>query len=258
MSKLPVGCELYSVRFALAEDMPGTVKAVADMGYDGVEFFGQPQHSAKAYRQALDDAGTICCGWHTAFANMQDDKLEQTIEFNKVIGNTRLIVPGIPPEHRQTLDDWRRLADWFSEVAEKLEPHGMVTGYHNHTVEFEQLDGGYPWFTLFDNASSKVLAQLDNGHAFRAGANVVDTVMRYPGQGKSIHLKPYSRTLGQEDQMRGYDPLIGDDEIPWEAFFTACETVGGVEWYIIEYESNAYPELEAVDKCLQALRTMGK
>jgi sugar phosphate isomerase/epimerase len=258
MSKIPVGCELYSVRYALAEDMPGTVKAVADMGYDGVEFFGEPQHSAEAYKQALDDAGTICCGWHTPFSYMQEDRLAQTIEFNQIIGNKRLIVPGIPPEYRQTLADWRNLADWFSATAEKLEPFGMVTGYHNHTVEFEELDGGIPWHTLFDNASNKVLAQLDNGHAYRAGANVVETVMRYPGQGKSIHLKPYARALGQEDQMRGYDPLIGDDEIPWEAFFTACETIGGVEWYIIEYESNAYPELEAVDKCLQALRAMGK
>ena len=258
MSKLPVGCELYSVRLALAEDLAGTVKAVADMGYDGVEFAGAPQHDAEVYKQALDDAGTICCGWHTPFDHMQDERLEETIAFNKIVGNTRLIVPGIPPEHRQTLDDWRRLADWFSERAEMLEPYGMVTGYHNHTVEFTELDGGIPWYALFDNASDKVIAQLDNGHAFRAGADVVEVVERYPGQGRTIHLKPYSRTLGQEDQMRGYDPLIGDDEIPWTPFFTACESVAGAEWYIIEYESDAYPELEAVDKCLQALRAMGK
>ena len=78
----------------------------------------------------------------------------------------------------------------------------MVTGYHNHTVEFEELDGGIPWFALFDNASSKVLAQLDNGHAFRAGADVVEAVKRYPGQSKVVHLKPYSRTLGKVDPMR--------------------------------------------------------
>ena len=62
MSKIPVGCELYSVRFALAEDLPGTVKAVAEMGYDGVEFFGVPQHSAADYKQVLDDAGTAAVG----------------------------------------------------------------------------------------------------------------------------------------------------------------------------------------------------
>ena len=257
MPTLPVGCELYSVRLALADDLHGTIKAVADMGYDGVEFFGEPQHSAKVYKQALDDAGTICCGWHTPFAHMQDDRLDETIQFNQTIGNNRLIVPSIPAEHRQTLDDWRTMGDWFSSRAEKLESHGMVTGYHNHTVEFEELDGGIPWFALFDNTSDKVIAQLDNGHAFRAGADVVEAVSRYPGQGRTIHLKPYSRTLGQGG-MKGYEPLIGDDEIPWTPFFDACETIAGTKWYIIEYESDAYPELEAVDKCLQALRSMGK
>ena len=40
MSRVPIGLELFSVRNELAEDVRGTIKAVAEMGYEGVEFAG--------------------------------------------------------------------------------------------------------------------------------------------------------------------------------------------------------------------------
>ena len=40
MNKFPIGLQLYSVRDDLAADFEGTLKAVAEMGYDGVEFHG--------------------------------------------------------------------------------------------------------------------------------------------------------------------------------------------------------------------------
>ena len=52
--------------------------------------------------------------------------------------------------------------------------------------------------------------------------------------------------------------MIGEDDLPWAEIFRRCETGGGTEWYVVEYESDAYPPLEAVDRCLKALRAMGK
>ena len=258
MSKIPIGLELYSVRDVLKDDPRGTLKAVAEMGYDGVEFFGAPNYDPAELRGYCDEFGLEVCGWHTPYTHVQDDMLESTIAFNKTLGNNRIIIPMLPAEYRQSLDDWRKFGVFLSELADKLEPHDMITGYHNHNMEFEELDGGIPWFALFDTASDKVIAQLDNGHAFRAGADVVAAVKRYPGQAKTVHLKPYSRTLGKDDPHRGYDPVIGQDEVPWKPFFAACESVGGTEWYIVEYESDVMSSLEAVKQCVDALRAMGK
>ncbi|MCX6381603.1 MAG: hypothetical protein NT023_19365 [Armatimonadetes bacterium] len=36
--RLQIGLQLYSVREACAKDLPGTLKAIAKMGYTGVEF----------------------------------------------------------------------------------------------------------------------------------------------------------------------------------------------------------------------------
>ena len=261
MSKIPIGLQLYSVRHDLAQDVPGTLKAVAEMGYTGVEFFGMPQHEASYLKGILDEVGLVCCGWHTPYTLMQDDKLADTIAFNKTLDNNKLIVPSMPQELRATKAGWLKLAEEFNQIAEKLKPHGMVTGYHNHHIEFMDLEGELPWDTFFGNTNPEVVMQLDNGNALSSGIQVdmADFVRKYPGRGLSIHIKPYTGSLATaDDRHAAFQPIIGEDEIDWDNFFDACETVGGTEWYIVEYESDAYPPLEAVDRCLQALRKMGK
>ena len=93
--------------------------------------------------------------------------------------------------------------------------------------------------------------QLDTGNARHGGADILAILRKYPGRAKTVHLKPYSAT-------EGFRPAIGDDDTPWEEVFHLCETTGGTEWYIVEYESDAYPPLEAVRRCLEGLRALGK
>ena len=82
------------------------------------------------------------------------------------------------------------------------------------------------------------------------GADAVPFLEQYPGRATTVHLKEYSPT----DEKA----LIGDGDIPWTRIFELCETSAGTEWYIVEYESDAYMPLECIDRCLQNLRKMGK
>jgi sugar phosphate isomerase/epimerase len=258
VGKIPIGLELYSVRHELADDVRGTLKAVADMGYEGVEFAGAPQHSAQELRALLDEFGLLCCGWHTPFNLVQDDKLGETIEFNKVVGNKYVIIPGIPGSLVGSREAWGKMAGFFNELAGKLAPHGMMTGYHNHHVEFKPLDGEKPWDTFFGNTQKEVIMQIDLGNALYGGADLVSIMEDYPGRAVTVHLKPYSKEAGKDDPGLGFRPLIGEDDVPWEDIFRLCETTGGTKWYIVEYESDAYPPLVSVEKCLKNLRAMGK
>ncbi len=258
MTKIPIALELYSVRNEMKEDVRTTLHAVAEMGYEGVEFAGWHNHSAKELRTILDSEGLTCCGSHTPFSAVQADKLAETIEFNQILGNNKLIIPGIPADLRKTRADWLKLAGFFNELADKLAPHGMVTGYHNHHVEFAPLDGETPWDTFFGNTKASVIMQLDNGNAMLGGADTVGILKQYPGRAVTVHLKPFTRVADMSDHEAIFRPIIGQDDVPWADFFQACETVGGTEWYIVEYESDAYPPLEAVARCLNALRKMGK
>jgi sugar phosphate isomerase/epimerase len=258
MAKIPIALELYSVRHDLARDTAGTLRAVAQMGYDGVEFAGNPQNPADELRDLLRENGLRCCGWHTPWQLAQDDRLDGTIAFHKTVGNPNIIIPGLPGDMTRTRADWLRNARLLDRLAEKLIPHGMATGYHNHSAEFQPLEGELPWDTLFGNTGRGVIMQLDTGNALHGGADILGILRKYPGRATTVHLKPYSKTAARESAHAGFRPVIGEDEVPWDEVFRLCETLGGTEWYIVEYESDAYPPLEAVERCLKSLRAMGK
>jgi len=260
MTSIPIGLQLFSIRHEIAKDMGSTLEAVAKMGYVAVEFFGPPKHSAEELKSMLDGCGLQCCGWHTPFALVQEETLAETITFNQTLGNDKVIIPAIPAELRTSRADWLKLADFTNHLADKLAEHNMVTGYHNHQVEFQPIDGETPWDTFFGNTQQSVIMQLDTGNGIVGGAKPTELINTYAGRAVTVHLKPYSAGAANAagDPHAGFRPLIGEDETDWDGFFHACETVGGTEWYIVEYESDAYPALEAVDLCLQALRNMGK
>lgn len=251
MARIPIGLELYSVRGELAKDPRGTLKAVAEMGYEGVEFAGFPSSDPQEIKGMLDEFHLVCCGSHTGWALVQQDKLTETVAFNQALGNRYLIVPGLPGELTKSRADWMSTAQRFNEIAAKLTPQGMATGYHNHAAEFHPLDGETGWDIFFSHTNPEVIMQLDTGNAMSGGADPVAILKKFPGRAETVHVKPYHKTLG-------FRPLIGEDDCPWEEVFELCETTGGTQWYIVEYESDAYPPLEAVERCLKALKRMGK
>lgn len=250
MAKIPIGLQLYSVRHDCERDLPGTLKAVAKMGYDGVDFAGYYGYDANEIRSMLDDLGLKTCGAHLGLNTLLGDELKRTVEFQRILGNKYLIVPGLPESRRNSRAAWLETAGLFNEIAEKLEPEGMLTGYHNHSIEFTPMDGEMPWDTFYGNTRKEVIMQLDTGNALHGGADPVPFLEKYPGRAITVHLKEYSKTNDKA--------LIGEGEVRWDDVFRLCETIGGTEWYIVEQESYAYPPLECVGRCLKALKEMGK
>lgn len=255
MGKIPIGLQLYSIRHEAEADLAGTLKKIAAMGYEGADFAGYYGHSAADVKAMLDDAGLRCCGGHLGLNTLLGDELPKTIEYQATLENPYLIVPGLGAEYTGSVENWTRTAGVFNEIAEKLAPHGMYTGYHNHNTEFPPIDGQIPWEVFMSNTTQRVIGQLDMGNALNGGADLISLLRKYPGRSGTVHLKPYKTGLEGEAAFR---PIIGEDSVPWADVFEACETVGGTQWYIVEYESDAYPPLEAVHRCLDALRAMDK
>jgi len=249
MTPIPVGVQLYSIRDDCARDLPGALAAVAQMGYRGVEFAGYYDHSAVQLRRLLDENGLQCCGAHIGLNQLLDEALPRTVEFHLELGNRFLIVPGLAEEYRASRSAWQATARLFDEIAGKLAAHGLRTGYHNHHVEFERMDGEIAFDTFFGGVRPEVVMQLDTGNALHGGADPLEILRRYPGRASTIHLKEYSAS----------NPLalIGEGDLDWQAVFKACEA-GGTEWYIVEQESYPVPPLEAIARCRSALRQMGR
>lgn len=250
MARIPVALQLYSIREDCKKDLPGTLKAVAQMGYDGVEFAGYYNYSAADLRKMLDDNGLKCAGTHIKIDTLLGDELPKTVEFNKVLGNKFLIVPGLSEDRRNSIAAWKKTAEDFNRIADRLTPLGMYTGYHNHSHEFTDMDGEIPWDAFFGNTKKAVVMQVDTGNALHGGADVVPYVAKYPGRALTVHLKEYS-----QDHKTA---LIGEGKVDWQKVFQLCETVGATQWYIVEQESYAFAPMECVRKCRENLRKMGR
>lgn len=246
MVYIPVAVEMYSVRKEFTANPLETMKAIKAMGYEGVEFAGAPQFGADFYAALLKETGLVCCGWHTPWALVQDDKFEETVKLNQAVGNKNVIIPALGAK---THAEWADLGKQLNVISDKLAKYGMRTGYHNHASDFQPLEGKRTWDTFMAEANHRTIMQLDTGNAVAGGADIMAELNKYPGRCKTIHLKPY----GNEKK---FEALIGEDDCPWKEIFDFCQLKGDTEWYIIEYECPAYPALEAVEKCLKAVHAM--
>jgi sugar phosphate isomerase/epimerase len=253
--KIPIAVQLYSVRQECAKDLPATLAGVAKIGYKGVEFAGYYSRSGAELRKLLDDNGLKTAGSHIGIDNILADKLKETIDFNKEIGNRNLIVPSLGPKYTKTKELWLDTAKLFNEAAAKAKEEGLRVGYHNHSGEFKPLeDGAIPFDVFFGATDKDVIMQLDIGHALHGGCDPAAILNKYPGRAITVHVKEWSEAKSKAKE--GY--VVGEGDVKWDEVFQACETVGGTEWYIIEEETNAFQGLEGIDKSFQAMQKMGK
>jgi sugar phosphate isomerase/epimerase len=248
---VPIGLELYSVRGDLKQDLPGTVRSVAKLGYQCVEFFSPyfewTTDYAKQVRSELDELGIRCYSTHNGMPSFAPENIAKAIELNKILGTHYVVLAH--PGKVSAIDDWKRVADTLNTAEEKLSAEGLHAGYHNHDLEWKPVDGQKPLELLASNTNKKIMLQLDVGTCLETGNDPVAWIERNPGRIRSLHLKDWSPD-------RGYKVLFGEGTAPWQKIFTAAEKSGGVEYYLIEQEGSNYSELETAKRCLAAYRAL--
>lgn len=249
--KIPIGLELYSVREDLKADEKGTVRNVAKLGYQCVEFFS-PYYSwttdhAKEMRQELDELGIKCYSTHNDSQALSPAGIEKAIELNKILG-TRYVVLA-HPGNVHSVDDWMKVAERLNAANATLAKSGLHAGYHNHQLEWKLVDGKKPIELIAANTDKSVMLQLDVGTCVETGNDPVAWINRNPGRIRSLHLKEWSPEVG-------YKALFGEGKAPWKEIFAAAESTGGVEYYLIEQEGSRYSEIETAAKCLEAYKTL--
>ena len=246
---IPIGTQLWCVRTLLAKDVPGTLKALGAMGYQAVELENAFGKSGAEWKTHLDAAHLKACGFHHTLAELQGDRLATSVEFNQSIGNRNLIIRSLEPPVYKSADLLKKTADQVNEVAVRLKPHRMRVGYHNHMLDFNRIDGEYWWNRFADQTSKDVILQFDTGNASEMeGVTPQSLITRNAGRTVSMHVKPFSK--------KDPNAYLGADELDWPAIMTAAETVGGIEWYIIEYEREGVPPLESLKANLELFKKL--
>jgi sugar phosphate isomerase/epimerase len=245
---MPVGLEMYSVRESLKKDPEGTVRAVAGMGYQGVEFyapyFDWTESQTRQMRKLLDDLGVRCFSTHNNETYLDASNIMRTRDLNSILGSKYVVLASTAPKVR--LVEWNAVADTLNSTEEKLQAAGMKAGYHNHQAEFTPVEGVRPIEILAKNTKSSVMLQLDVGTCLEAGSDPVAWIRANPGRIRSIHCKDWS-----PEKDKGYQVLFGEGVADWKNIFAAAENGGGVEYYLVEQEGSRFSEFDTARKCLQ-------
>ncbi|MDX1494352.1 MAG: TIM barrel protein, partial [Longimicrobiales bacterium] len=145
------GVQLYTLRDRLAEDLDGTLAAVAAVGYREVELFQLHGLTPRAMRQKLDGVGLRATSSHYPIQALREG-LDEAVEGAVTLGQRFMVLPSIPGEER-TPDGLARVADDLSRAGERARQAGLRVGYHNHDWELRRrADGSLPIDVLLDRA----------------------------------------------------------------------------------------------------------
>jgi sugar phosphate isomerase/epimerase len=245
-----IGLQLYTLRDECSADLLGTLRRVAELGYEGVEFAGYFGVPADELKGVLQELGLAVIGSHVGLPALWE-RLPQEIRYLLDISGSYLVCPGIPPEQHDA-ESWRRNIPRLREAASLVTQAGLQFAYHNHAYEFQlELDRVPVFDSLFphDSDDRMFLSELDTCWVASAGYDPLDTVRRLSGRLPLLHLKDY--------RMSGLNELItmplGEGEAPLDSIIeTAVEA--DVRWLIVEQDyTGADSPLSCVERSMQWL-----
>jgi sugar phosphate isomerase/epimerase len=248
--KIPIGFQLYTVRAEFSRDVPGTLKKLAQIGYQGVEFWDYAgtkevyrNYDAAALRKILDENGLKCCGMHLQLKALGKESMAQTIEANRILGSQYLNVAGAK-EKMSSEQGINELADLLNERSKECKPHDMVVGYHAHPFDFEKFNGRLGWQVLFGKLSPEVNMQMDCGNTLSGKADPIALLKEFPGRTRTIHLK--------EKEEKTFDSPF------YKEVFRLCENECGTKWYIVEMGGLLGNGFDVPREALEKLHAVGK
>ena len=278
MKKFKIGLQLFSVRDDMEKDMDATLKAVAEMGYDCVEFAGYYGHSSDEVKAMLDKYGLEAVSVHQTYEPFLEDG-ENMVEFLKTIGVKYSAIPWLGLEYHKGGEKYAY--DTIKEVAELLSKNGICMLYHNHDFEFTRVDDKFILDWVYETIPENLLkTEIDTCWVRYAGYDPSEYIRKYSGRAPLVHLKDFvctkkpvapvydlidgkgnvskmeNRASDRDDSGFMFKPVgMGCQDFP--AIIKAAEDAG-TEYLIVEMDmSPEMPALESVRLSREYLKTLG-
>jgi len=243
----PISLQLYSVREQMKDDLAGTLKKVAELGYPAVEG-GPPQGVApEEFKKMLDDLGLRLSSSFYGLAN--EENVQAIVDYTALFG-IQTLVAGYRREAWDTPDGIAEAAEALQASAERLQPHGIVQAYHNHWWELKDIDGRRG-LEIFLEAAPDVHSELDVYWACRFGEVDVPALLRKWGTRCSLlHVKDGPLVEGEPHVAVG----AGKMDIPG---IVAAADEATLQWLIVELDQCGTDMMTAVGDSLEYLTSHG-
>src|SRR5579863_8567306 len=233
---MPIGCQTYPVRAMIGQDFPGTIKQLADAGFQRIELcspvgyadsgFGViAKYKGAELRRILGDAGLKCESSHFDMKELRAN-LPDRIAWAKDAGLTQMIVPSLGGPRNPTMDDVKRAADEYNKMGEESARAGIQQGLHNEGFELSLVDGKRTYDLLFDLLDPKLVKFQFQVSTISKGYDAAEYFTKYPGRFISMHVQGWSAATKKT-------MAVGQDTLDWKKIFAAAKT-GGIKNYFVE------------------------
>ncbi|QGY42578.1 TIM barrel protein [Maribellus comscasis] len=259
-----VGLQLYTIRDAMAADVPGSLKKVSDLGYKYVElasyadgkFYG---YTPAEFKKMVNDLGMEANSSHTAVesAVVTADSAKLLADAHAELGVKFCVQPWINDEDRNIETYKKMIADW-NNVGEIMKNVGIQFAYHNHNFEFKEMDGMIPYYDLFlkEMDSDLITMELDLYWATKAGQDPVEMFKKYPGRFQLWHFKDMSEQSAPfYDVIKDDITSVGSGLIDFERIYAARETAGLKNFFVEDDNQGNGKPFEGIETSVNNLTT---
>ena len=240
----PVALQLWSVREDMRRDFAATVAAVAEIGYDGVELAGYGNLDALGAKAALDAAGLKVAGMHVSYASLRNDP-GAVVSDALLLGTRFVACSWWPPAHFVSASACERIGEQLGEVGRALRPFGIRFGFHNHDSKFKMFEGrpAFDWI-LGATEPRDLFAEVDVFWVQHGGYSPAKFIRDHGARVPLLHLKD--------------EKELGKGPVNFEEIFAATDSVGAVEWFIIEQEEYSHAPIKSVRLCYEQMKAWGR
>ncbi len=250
MKKVRIATQLYPLRVDAARDLHGVLKAIAEMGYDGVEFCGLFGHEAAELRGWLDELGLVAVSNHMTLDELANPPA--VIEMCRVLGCSGAVLGFLTEDQRHNTPAFAKTVEIMRAAAAALKAEGLDLAYHNHNFEFQNAEGGNGLKRILD-AVPELNVQFDTGWLAIGGQDPLQWLDQYAGRYTAVHLKDYL-----SDIDLGYDfcPIGMGDVLDYAAIVEKA-VQNGATWLIVDQDNDTRrTSLEAAKLSVDFLRSL--
>lgn len=287
--KAKMGIQLFSLPKMLSTDFEGGIKMLSKMGYKELELFGPFPfstdtakagwkaaesmlgfsgsgyfgRSVKDVKKILTDNGLKTPAMHSDLDTMTNN-MGKIAESAHILGQKYVTLPAIPEDKRQTLDDYKKIADTFNTIGQNAKKNGLKLGYHNHGYGLVPANGIMPLEIIIKNTDPKlVFLELDIFWTACAGIDPISLLTKYPNRYKMLHLKDMKEKkqfegdgggMSQWMPMFPYMTTAGNGVLDLKGIMIKAKEIG-VEHYFVEQDMVAEPEI-ALKKSIDFLKKL--
>lgn len=248
--KARIALQLYTVRTLFETDFDGTMQAIADVGFAGIETYPLPagvpvEHAAKVFK----NLGLEVVGMHM---DLPSGKQRDTaLRMADVYACEKVIYPGWPEGYRDA-DGVSRVVDVFNETAAFLDSKGLRFGLHNHTWEFELIGGVYPYYYLLQHLDNITFFEIDTYWAKCAGLDPARIVGDFGSRAPLLHIKDGPARKGEESSPQ---VPAGEGSMNFPAIAEAGK--GNTQWMIVEFDTYEKNLIDGIRKSYAFLTQRG-